>query len=383
MTLWLIIFSTSFLIVPFNWIWRTGVLHFYPYVITYVCFQLGLYVLTAREVWRLELPIASAMIVMCEQTRLSMKVHSYVRETYKMYKHKQHKEGGGADSSDSDLSEHANRYLLEDFMEQFWAYFYFLYVPTIIYRNVYPRTPRCRWRVAIASFLECVGCIFYSYVIFARYCVPHFEQTATLGDWRLLVMSLFNTSLPAILVFLVGFFGILHCWMNFWAELTRFADRQFYEDWWNSTSWSTYYRKWNVVVHDWLYAYAYLDIMRCGLGKTASMIFCFVFSAIIHEHILSFAFRFFYPVLFVMFAGAGVAFIPLTTLKKGSKGWNLFMWMMLLIGMSMNVVLYSREWYARYGMHSKSTQFNNSTTNTEFSWFFPESWKPFMSISRP
>lgn len=31
------------------------------------------------------------------------------------------------------------------------------------------------------------------------------------------------------------------------------------QDWWNSTSFSNYYRTWNVVVHDWLYSYVYQD----------------------------------------------------------------------------------------------------------------------------
>lgn len=36
--------------------------------------------------------------------------------------------------------------------------------------------------------------------------------------------------LPGILVYMFAFFGVLHCWFNMWAELTRFADRQFYKD---------------------------------------------------------------------------------------------------------------------------------------------------------
>lgn len=33
------------------------------------------------------------------------------------------------------------------------------------------------------------------------------------------------------------------------------------QDWWNSTSYSNYYRTWNVVVHDWLYYYVYKDLL--------------------------------------------------------------------------------------------------------------------------
>lgn len=32
------------------------------------------------------------------------------------------------------------------------------------------------------------------------------------------------------------------------------------QDWWNATSFATYYRKWNIVVHDWLHLYIYQDL---------------------------------------------------------------------------------------------------------------------------
>jgi sterol O-acyltransferase len=53
------------------------------------------------------------------------------------------------------------------------------------------------------------------------------------------------------------FYGFLHCWLNAFAEMMRFGDRQFYSDWWNANSYGTFYRKWNVVVHEWLHAYIF------------------------------------------------------------------------------------------------------------------------------
>ena len=34
--------------------------------------------------------------------------------------------------------------------------------------------------------------------------------------------------LPGILVLLVGFFAVLHSWMNAFAEMMKFGDRMFY-----------------------------------------------------------------------------------------------------------------------------------------------------------
>jgi sterol O-acyltransferase len=115
--------------------------------------------------------------------------------------------------------------------------------------------------------------------------------------------------LPSMLFLILGFFGFLHSWLNCWAELTRFPDRVFYLDWWNSVEFGTYYRKWNIIVHDWLYYYIYLDFSRFIMsgkksGKYAKILTFFI-SAIMHELILIEASGFFYPVLFVMFTGPG------------------------------------------------------------------------------
>ena len=64
------------------------------------------------------------------------------------------------------------------------------------------------------------------------------------------------------------------------------------------------------MVHDWLYYYIYLDLSRfCSpLRKHRSIVqlITFIISAIIHELIIYFAIGFFYPILFILFAGPGI-----------------------------------------------------------------------------
>ena len=43
------------------------------------------------------------------------------------------------------------------------------------------------------------------------------------------------------------------------------------QDWWNSTSFSNYYRTWNVVVHDWLYSYVYQDALWVRTPSTVTV----------------------------------------------------------------------------------------------------------------
>jgi len=161
--------------------------------------------------------------------------------------------------------------------------------------------------------------------------------------------------LPATMVLIVGFFAILHSWMNAFAEMLRFADRMFYKDWWNSNSYADYYRTWNVVVHDWLYAYIYQDFYKVLKNRQVATVSVFILSAIVHEYVLIFAFRFFYPILLVMFGAIGLSFVFLKPKKHEnvSQAWNVFMWITLIIGNGLLMCLYSQEWFAIQNCPSK------------------------------
>lgn len=232
----------------------------------------------------------------------------------------------------------------------FSHYIYFLFAPTLVYRSSYPRTPYIRWRIVGINLLQMGLCIVYTYFIFARFCFSYFanfgrsEQFSfTMGQ---LITSSFGCMLPGALLLLINFYALLHCWLNAFAELLRFGDRLFYKDWWNSVTFSAYYRSWNVVVHDWLYTYVYRDVYaisgrhRRVLAQTA----VFMLSAFVHEYVLTLVFRFFYPVLFVIFGGAGFA---ISNLRGRSRLWNIGLWVGLFMGMGILMCLYSMEWYAR------------------------------------
>ena len=67
--------------------------------------------------------------------------------------------------------------------------------------------------------------------------------------------------MPAAVQDLPPFFGVFfHLYLNLTAELLRFGDRNFYEDFWNSKSAKVYYRKWNHVVQNWLYVYVFIPV---------------------------------------------------------------------------------------------------------------------------
>uniref|UniRef100_A0A672HZS1 Sterol O-acyltransferase 1 n=1 Tax=Salarias fasciatus TaxID=181472 RepID=A0A672HZS1_SALFA len=201
---------------------------------------LGLGFLPTYVVVTNSLPPASCFIIILEQVRLMMKAHSFVREN----------------------CSHLSSTGPGPVVPQVSQYLYFLFAPTLIYRDKYPRNPVIRWGYVATKLLQVLGCLFYAYYIFVRLCIPQFRSISLqLFDLRAMVLCVFNSILPGVLVLFLGFFAFLHCWLNAFAEMLCFADRMFYKDWWNSTSYANYYRTWNVVVHDWLYYYVYCDFL--------------------------------------------------------------------------------------------------------------------------
>eukprot|EP00455_Lapot_gusevi_P031733 TRINITY_DN3453_c0_g1_i1.p1 TRINITY_DN3453_c0_g1~~TRINITY_DN3453_c0_g1_i1.p1 ORF type:complete len:593 (+),score=137.59 TRINITY_DN3453_c0_g1_i1:76-1779(+) len=390
--LWCILFVCSFLVLPLFRLWRYRSISTKLYILAYASLQLSFFAFTGPMVRYYDLPTASSLIVLCEQVRLSMKMHAFVRETYSMQRHgiwahcdedrvvnrakapqttdsvevsplrKRGKARPDTPEKEHDAKErrevrsephvdsHGNDRLIDDSSEQFWQFFYFLFAPTLIYRNHYPRTPLIRWRFAIWRILETFSGILFTYVIFARFCVPYFARTPRdVSDLHEMIDSLFHATLPGTIVFLLVFFMVFHCWLNAWAELTRFADRQFYQDWWNATSFTAFSRKWNIVLYDWWYTYIWADFELYIKSKAAVLGINFLLTLAVQEFVISFTLNMFYPVLSVVLLCAFFLFTFSRSDSRltGSQTWNVLMWFFLFIMNGLLMVSYSREWYAR------------------------------------
>ncbi|XP_060051274.1 sterol O-acyltransferase 2 isoform X2 [Erinaceus europaeus] len=293
-----------------------------------------------------QLPPASRGILVFEQVRFLMKTYSFLRETVPGTLGSK---GGEAPS--------------------FSTYLYFLFCPTLIYRETYPRTPSIRWSYVAKNFAQFLGCVFYGSFILSRLCIPVFSNMSQEPfSTRALVLSIMHATLPGILMLLFIFFAFLHCWHNAFAEMLRFGDRMFYRDWWNSASFSNYYRTWNVVVHDWLYSYVYQDAMQLleGRARGPAMLAVFLISSVVHEYIFCFMLGFFYPVMLVLFLGVGGLLNFMMNDRYTGPAGNVLMWTLLFLGQGIQVSLYSQEWYARHHCPLPQTTFWGLVT--------PQSW---------
>ena len=88
------------------------------------------------------------------------------------------------------------------------------------------------------------------------------------------------------MTFLLVFLVIFEYVLGAFAEITRFADRHFYSDWWNSTDWMEFSREWNVPVHAFLRRHVY-SASRARMGKTMATAMTFLISAFGHEIVMA------------------------------------------------------------------------------------------------
>ena len=121
----------------------------------------------------------------------------------------------------------------------------FLFCPTLCYELEYPRTPKTQWDELFYKALAVFGCIFLLTITSEEFVVPVLNESAgrlrdaaTLGEQTLVIAETTSWLMfPFMVTFLLVFLVIFEYVLGAFAEITRFADRQFYADWWNSSDW--------------------------------------------------------------------------------------------------------------------------------------------------
>ena len=68
------------------------------------------------------------------------------------------------------------------------------------------------------------------------------------------ILNLFQ--LPNHLIWLTFFYLLFHSFLNTMGEILSFADRNFYNDWWNSDDIVVFWKTWNLPVHRWAVSFA-------------------------------------------------------------------------------------------------------------------------------
>ncbi|TFK39815.1 MBOAT, membrane-bound O-acyltransferase family-domain-containing protein [Crucibulum laeve] len=211
-------------------------------------------------------------------------------------------------------------------------------IPTLVYELEYPRTDRIRPLYVFEKTVATFGTFALLYTVTESFILPY-TPTKDQSFFR----SLLDLALPFMVAYLLLFYIIFECICNAFAELSYFADRQFYEDWWNSTSWDEFSRKWNKPVHTFLLRHVYAaTIMSYRVSRTWAMFITFLLSACVHELVMVVVtqkFRFYlFTLQIIQIPLIVISRIP--AIKRNKLLGNVIFWLGLYAGFPLLCVAY-------------------------------------------
>ncbi|CAI8022137.1 Diacylglycerol O-acyltransferase 1, partial [Geodia barretti] len=167
---------------------------------------------------------------------------------------------------------------------------YFCWAPTLCYELNFPRNPRIRKVFLLRRILEAVFLLHVVLAIFQQWLMPtalnSLEPFRDM-DYTRMLERLLLLALPNHVFWLLFFYFFFHSCMNLVGELLRFADREFYGDWWNSDSIQQFWKMWNIPVHRWAIRHIYHPLKLRGWHRGMATMMVFFLSAFFHEYLVS------------------------------------------------------------------------------------------------
>ncbi|KAL7421034.1 Sterol O-acyltransferase 2 (Sterol-ester synthase 2) [Cryptotrichosporon argae] len=217
-------------------------------------------------------------------------------------------------------------------------FFEFMFFPTLVYQLEYPRTNSIRPLYVLEKILATFGTFSLIYLITEHYIMPYTPKPG-----HSLLHTFVQLALPMIVNYLLIFYIIFECVCAGFAELSYFADREFYQDWWNSTSWDEFSRKWNKPVHTFLLRHVYASTMS-GLrfSRTTAMMATFLLSALCHELVMAVVTKKIRPYLFLMqmIQLPMIAVGRLPIVRRNKTIGNIVFWIGLMMGFPLLAICY-------------------------------------------
>ncbi|GJC85302.1 sterol O-acyltransferase 2 [Colletotrichum liriopes] len=227
----------------------------------------------------------------------------------------------------------------------------YIVLPTVVYELEYPRSESIDWYYVAEKTAAMFGIIFVMIMVSQAFIYPVVMQSLAMKETGMPLAERFHhfpwmlsdLVFPFMMEYLMAWYLIWETILNILAELTYFADRSFYDAWWNSVSWDQYARDWNRPVHNFLLRHVYhSSISSMKVNRHTATLITFLLSACVHELVMWCIFKKLRGYLLVM----QMCQLPLVQLSrtrwlKGRKVLgNIIFWFGLFTGPSLLCSLY-------------------------------------------
>lgn len=127
----------------------------------------------------------------------------------------------------------------------FTHFFYFLIIPTLIFRELYEKTDRIEVNHVIKYISQIMFCLIIDTIIYFHFIDPFILESHRHEVFsKEFIYIVIKLSIPWFSLWLIATFGFFYSYLHLLSELTYFKHRDFYQDWWNSGSFEEFWRKW-------------------------------------------------------------------------------------------------------------------------------------------
>ncbi len=266
------------------------------------------------------------------------KMHSYFLVNLE---YKENYYNNQIDNQNANNEKYPNNLTIRNFL-------YFLACPTFVYQDSYPRKDQFSLKYFSYKLISGLITLVLMYLIYTEYVRPELSRILEISFFEMLI----NIYIPFFCLTVLFFFFTFECMCPAYAELTHFGDRLFYDDFWNSTDQEEFSRKWNRVVHNYLFKHVYSPLIKkYHFSKRKSRWFTYFYSAILHEYLLIMVFWVFSPFMtaIMMFQIPLIHFTKKTV--SGTVKGNYLFWVGPIIGVPFIFVYYNRLYFQIYGMN--------------------------------
>ncbi|GFY52819.1 diacylglycerol O-acyltransferase 1 [Trichonephila inaurata madagascariensis] len=204
--------------------------------------------------------------------------------------------------------------------------YYFLFAPTLCYELNFPRSSRIRKRFLLKRLFEMFFLLQLILCLMQQWIVPTINNSLKpleeMDVFRM-VERLLKLAIPNHFIWLMFFYWYFHSSLNALAEILRFGDRHFYNDWWNAESVQYFWRNWNVPVHQWCVRHLYIPLRNFGCSKSQAATAVFLLSAFFHE----------------------LPFSRFVEKYMHKQYGNMAVWISLIIGQPLCILMYYHDYY--------------------------------------
>ncbi|XP_069074951.1 diacylglycerol O-acyltransferase 1-like [Pleurodeles waltl] len=148
--------------------------------------------------------------------------------------------------------------------------YYFVAAPTLCYQVNYPKSGQFRQTFFVTRLVEIVVLFQLMNTLVQQLILPVIH-TSMKPMWEvessLFLEYILKLAVVTNIIWLIFSYWFFHSFLNAVAELLYFADREFYQDWWETKSILKFWTKWNRPAHNWLFRHVYMPLKQCGYEK--------------------------------------------------------------------------------------------------------------------